>query len=465
MPAYNKKILPLILVGLTFAAGCRGASENWVVLANSLPSQVRTNQAFVSIVLYILKQTHEPLLRRDDGENYSSRILRKWERSLDFRGFAFCPDQSLRFNARTKFTAGLLGKHLESVTRKLDDSAVLEIRDSCVNVKFARSHPNYLFYLTQYENAPTVERDGVVEDGLGPFMVEKVEKNIILLTRKVPVRRGYNTIAVRQNSPDISAGDRGIADRNLISGMELPLSAQGDYQGFYSTELRTGDLIINHLDPEMRRMIYNCTDIKMLRSSFFPSKSDFFDVVSVLPIGVPGAKQGEPRQDCGAALAALPHKHGPIIFSNWRTDNDEQMNRFAEAFFKRTGVGMRVVHYPPAEFKKMLHSRPRPYHLTIMHLDAVVPDHRAFLEVFFRKDGYLDFDLPVGAKFFEGMLSAEDVGRKHALAMSVVGELAKEAVALPLYQSVRVFWYPKKIENIVVGKGFLEYPEIGDFRW
>ena len=55
--------------------------------------------------------------------------------------------------------------------------------------------------------------------------------------------------------------------------------------------------------------------------------------------------------------------------------------------------------------------------------------------------------------------------RKHALAMSVVGELAKEAVALPLYQSVRVFWYPKKIENIVVGKGFLEYPEIGDFRW
>lgn len=465
MPAHNKKSLSLALAGLIFAAACQVSQDNWVVLANSLPSRVRTDQAFVSIVLYILKQTHEPLLRRDDGENYSSRILSKWERSLDFRDFMFCPDRSLRFNARTEFTEGLLGKHLSAITRTLDPAAVVEVGDGCVNVKFGRSHPGYMSYLTQYENAPTVDRDGSVEDGLGPFRVEKIEKDLILLTRKIPVRRGYNAITVRQNSPDIAPEDREIADRNLISGMEPSRQVWGAYQSFYNTELKTGNLIINHPDPAMRRMIYNCTDIRLLRRSFFPSKSDFFDVASVLPIGVPGAQQGVPKQDCGAALAAFPRKHGTIVFSNWRTDNDEQMGLFAEAFYKRTGVRIRLVRYPSAEFKKILHTRPRPYHLTIMHLDAVVPEHRAFVEVFFREDGYLDFDLPAGEKSFGRMLVAEDPGRKHALAMETVEGLAKEAVALPLYQSVRVFWYPKKIKTIVVGKGFIEYPEIGDFRW
>ncbi len=446
--------------------GCvRAGQDNWVVLANSLPSQVHANQAFISIVLYILKQTHEPLLRRDDGENYSSRILHKWERSLDFKEFSFCPNQSLRFNESSKFTEYLLGEQLSSITKKLDSSASLEVKAGCVAVKFIRGRPGYLDYLTQYENAPTVRRDGAIEDGLGPFRVEMVDKNIILLRRKIPIARGYNTITVRQNSPDISPVDFGVSDRNLISGMELPHSIRVNYQGFYNTELKTGNLIINHADPAMRRVIYNCADIQMLRRSFFPAKGDFFDVGSVLPIGVPGAQQGLPRQDCTAALAGLKNKHATIVFSNWRTDNDAEMSRFAEKFYKDTGVHIKMVRYPPAEFKKMLHTRPRPYNLTIMHLDAVVPNHQAFLEVFFREDGYLDFDLPSGAKTFASMLVEEDAGRRHSLAMSVVDQLRKEAVALPLYQSVRVFWYPGKIKNVVVGKGFIEYPEIGDFRW
>jgi hypothetical protein len=180
---------------------------------------------------------------------------------------------------------------------------------------------------------------------------------------------------------------------------------------------------------------------------------------------VPGAQRGFPKQDCQAALSKMPKKRDNIIFSNWRTDNNMQMRRFVDAFFKRTGVRIRLVHYPPDEFKKMLHNRPRPYHLTVMHLDAVVPDYRSFLETFFRKDGYLDFDLPAGAKYFKEMLRTEDSGRKHELAMYTAGELSKEAVALPLYQNVRRFQYPKKIRNIVVGQGFLVYPEVGDFKW
>jgi len=454
-----------MLVGLACAAGCRGGQDNWVVLANSLPPKVRTDQAFVSIVLYILKQTHEPLLRRDDGENYSSRVLRKWTRSLDNREYSFCPDQSLRFNQKVTFSTELLAAQLEAIAKKYDDSAVLTAQDGCVSVSFASSRPTYLSFLTRYENAPTLARNGAIEDGLGPFTVEKIEKNSIVLARKSPVLRGYNTIVVLQNSTDIAADDRGIADWNLLSGVEMPHSVQRGYQSFTNTELKTGNLIINHLDPAMRGMIYHCTDIDSLRRSFLPAKKEFSDVATVLPIGVPGAQQGMAKQDCRAALASMRHKGGSIVFSNWRTDNDQEMDNYAKAFFKKTGVQMRLVRYPPAEFKKILHTRPRPYHLTIMHLDAVVPDYRAFVEVFFRDDGYLDFDLPAGAAYFENMIRTEDAERKHRLAMSVVGELSGKAVALPLYQSVRVFRYPKKIKNLVVGRGFLEYPEIGDFRW
>lgn len=465
MSAYNKKHLSLTLALLIGAAGCQSGRDSWTVAANSLPSQVRTSQAFVSIVLYILKQTHEPLLRRDDGENYSSRVLRKWTRSLDYREFSFCPDQSRRFNERAAFSAELLKEQLAGITKKYDDSAIFNVRDGCVKVDFSHAHPGYMAYLTQYENAPTVERGENIEDGLGPFRVEILDKDRIVLARKERVGRGYNSILVRQNSKELSVDAAAVADWNLLSGFELPRAAQGAYQSFSNTELKTGDLIINHPDPAMRRVIYNCTDISLLRSSFLPSKSDFVDVATLLPIGVPGAEQGMARQDCRAALAALPKKQGDLIFANWRTDNDVQMAGFAEAFAKRTGVRVRLVRYPPSDFKKILHSRPRPYHLTIMHLDAVVPDYRAFLEVFFRKDGYLDFDLPRGAGYFESMLGTEDSARKRSLALSVVGELAGKAVVLPLYQSVRTFSYPKKIKNVVVGKGFIEYPEIGDFRW
>lgn len=43
-------------------------------------------------------------------------------------------------------------------------------------------------------------------------------------------------------------------------------------------------------------------------------------------------------------------------------------------------------------------------------------------------------------------------------------ELAAAAVVLPLYQVVRTFYYPKHIKNLVVGRSFLEYPEIAALR-
>jgi hypothetical protein len=465
MPAHYKKLQTVILAGLICVAGCQRSNAPWVVLANSLPSQVHTDQSFVSVVLYILKQTHEPLLRKDDGENYSSRILRKWTRSLDNRDFTFCPDESLRFSAQTEFSVQFLKECLTAIARKYDDSASLSIHDGCVDVRFARSHPGYMDYLTLYENAPTIKRNEFIEDGLGPFYIEKIDKNSIILARKTRITHGYNFVVLRQNTKDGAMNLGEIADRNLLSESENSGIEPGAYQSFYNTELRTGDLIINHPNPEMRRLIYNCTDIDMLRRSFLPATNTFIDVATVFPIGVPGAQRGFPKQDCQAALSKMPKKRDNIIFSNWRTDNNMQMRRFVDAFFKRTGVRIRLVHYPPDEFKKMLHNRPRPYHLTVMHLDAVVPDYKSFLETFFRKDGYLDFDLPAGAKYFKEMLRTEDSGRKHELAMYTAGELSKEAVALPLYQNVRRFQYPKKIRNIVVGQGFLVYPEVGDFKW
>lgn len=465
MFAYYQKFKITALLGLLLTVACNQSQDSWTTLANSLPAQVHTNQAFVSIVLYILKQTHEPILRKDDGENYSSHILSRWTRSLDYRNFTFCPNQSLWFHKGKNLSIPLFLEQLSTITKRYDAEATLSVNGECIDVKYKNSHLGYLDFLTKYENAPTVNQSADVEDGLGPFRVAELKKDRIVLARKVPARRAYNTIVLLQNPGEDKAKDLAVADPNLISGLKIPKSHDSAYQSFYNTELRTGDLIINHPDPVMRKMIYNCVDIDLLRRSFLPAVERFLDVATILPIGVPGAQQGLASQNCSAAMAAVRGKRGDIVFANWRTDNDSQMAEFAESFFKKTGVRMRLVRYPSAEFKKMLHSRPRPYHLTIMHLDAVVPDYQSFMETFFRKDGYLDFDLPKGEGYFEKMLLTEDPGRKRELALSAVSEISREAVALPLYQNARLFRYPRSVKNLVVGRGFIGYPEVADFRW
>ena len=69
--------IPLIAVVsiIIFIAGLRNdARDVWRAMVLALPARISPSEMSIT-GYYIIKQTHEPVFRKDDGYNYSSKIL------------------------------------------------------------------------------------------------------------------------------------------------------------------------------------------------------------------------------------------------------------------------------------------------------------------------------------------------------------------------------------------------------
>lgn len=163
MPPYFKR-KALTAVAAVLCAGAilillrPGTEISWEVLFPGLPAKISVSNASHNAILYILKQTHEPLLRRDDGQNYSSRVLKSWSRSLDGRLFIFCPDTELRFNEASVFDADCFFNYVSEVSRKYSSDAEVSRNGIYCHIKFKDPQEGFLEYLALYENAPSIKR-------------------------------------------------------------------------------------------------------------------------------------------------------------------------------------------------------------------------------------------------------------------------------------------------------------------
>ena len=463
---YRKTLAGLsVLLTLILPCGCLRKDAVWITLANGLPEKVFAAGAGRNVIYYILKQTHEPLFRREDGENYTSRILKHWSRNINCTEFSFYPDTSLRFNDENLFSQAFFEQYMVGLVAKYDPSAKVLLENRGVTVRFPSSKKNFLDYMTEYENAPSVRMKESVEAGLGPFEVASIDKNRISLKRKTPVSDGYNEILIVEQAAQKSLGikDRDVSDFNRIPVADIPGWVGREYLGFNNVVLKSGNLIINHPNQTVRKLIYNCVDVKEFRAAFFPAREKFRSIQTVFPVGVPGAVPGEAEQVC-RPLGNAARTHKRIVLANWRSDNFPELQAFALSFRKKTGIEMGILNSSPGELMKVLHKIPRPYNAIVMHFDAVRPDQAIFLEVFFKRDGYLDFDLPKLEPMYKQMLLEEDPAKKSVIGEKIARGLRDAAVVLPLYQDEKPVYYPGVIKNISVGRGFSEYPEIAEFR-
>jgi ABC-type transport system substrate-binding protein len=467
MRAHNQAYLiaALALAG-QLLAGCSACQEDraWEALLPAMPARVSPELAGVNTALYILKQTHEPLFRKDDGQSFQSRVLRDWSRAVDSTAFTFCPDTSLMFDEGHAFTAQGFQAHVEAATRRFDPSARLSQAGDCVKVGFRRGRKDYLDFLAMYENAPSLKTpDPKVEAGLGPFKVESISPENIVLVRKKPVRAGYNSVVLRfyRGPGDPGLQSRRIADFNRIPTADVPAWVAQEYQSFGNTLLKSYNLIINHPDPAVRKAVYGCMDVDGLRRAYFPANREFHDLKNILPVGVPGGQAGRPEQACPATPGQAP---APLVFVDWRTDNGKPLREFVAVFTRRTGIPVRIKELTLSALADVALKRPHPYNLAVVALDAVRPDHSAFLDYVLKKDGLIDFDLPRAKALYARMARADDPAERTALVSRIVDDMADEAAVLPLFQDIRRFYYPKEVKNLVIGKGFLEYPEVGELR-
>ncbi|MHB9138689.1 MAG: hypothetical protein ACYC4Q_04710, partial [Victivallaceae bacterium] len=259
-----------LAAGSAHLVGLRGR-EVWRAVIVALPGKITTKE-MSSTSYYIIKQTHEPIFRKDDGYNYTSKILKQWSRNIDYTRYTLCPDTSLLFDEALPFSFDLFKRHILEVTAKFDKSAIVRAEDSCLTVKFDKPSRRYMDFLSAYANSPTIEVSSMVEVGLGPFIVDSVAKDEITLRRKRSVSHGFNSIVVYdyKGAQDGRLKKIFISDYNFVStrkGLELP---ESKYIRFENMSLKSMVLLINLTDQKQRRILYNCIDIDMLRKAFSP---------------------------------------------------------------------------------------------------------------------------------------------------------------------------------------------------
>jgi hypothetical protein len=451
---------------LVWAAAGKIRADTWEVLTGGLSAEIGVKRASMNSVYYILKQTHEPIFRKDDGRNYASKLLVDWERSLDHSRYYFCPRAGLRFNKNKVFGFDLFLAHLKEVTAQFDpDFELLEV-SGCAQVQFSKSREGYLDYLSLYETAPTASRGDGTEDGLGPYEIESVSEKKIVLVRKKFVSRGYNRIIFHERSEDKDPllEGRNISDFNRIPSYDVPDWVKKDYVKFDNVELNAIVLMINHPDRDVRQAVYNCFAIDEFRAAFVPKRSKFYDIQTVFPLGVPGAIPGKPEQACVVDRQKLA-RVSPLIFANWSLDNHEQLSAYLKGFQEKTGLRIILKNYSPEKLGRIVYNRPKPYNLIVIVFDAVRPEDTTFLEAYFRKDNYHDISFAHLRPKYLKLLYEHNPTKRTALGCEIADGIGESRAALPLYQNMGTLYYPARIKNLNVGRGFLEYPEVGEFRW
>jgi hypothetical protein len=453
---------------ILLAQGCsdREQGGRWEAFLMGLPDEVTTARAVETDTYYILKQTHEPLFRLDDGENYHSRVLTEWRKDISSKQYLFCPDTSQKFNRTEYFSLEFFGNYLKKVTGRYSSDFVVKQQGKCFSVTFTSPHKSYLNFLTLYENAPTLRQSDKIEMGLGAFYVSELGKGKIVLRRKASVHNGYSEVILNEYSPGkADSYDYGkISDFNKIALFDVPDNIIKNYFGFYNIELRSDVLIINHPDIEVRKRVYNCLDVDKFRRAFFPKKNDFLDIQNILPLGVLGAVPGLPVQKCDYRTAVLPKKRELVLF-NHRTGNIEQLDAIAKKFRSCSGLTLKVISRPPSELGPLMHKSPRPYNMAVIAISTVSPDYKTFLGYIVRPSGYFDSVDPKLKGIFAEIERETDPDMKGLYVAQFLKELQAQYLVLPLYQNVKKLYYPKKIKNLNVGREFMEYPEVADFIW
>lgn len=469
MSAYRKTIIfcSAILAGLILLSlkSLSGNKAVWGVLVGAFPDKISVSNAHISSAYYILRQTHEPVLRKDDGQNFTSKILGRWSHKLDYTEYEFCLKENLHFDDHNAFTKELFHGHISAITKKHEPGAQVKYSDGCTNVIFKAPAKTYLEYLTLYENAPTKPVGNSFELGLGPYYVAYTGEDRIELARKHGLRNAYSAVVLYlyKDVGDPRLQDRSISDFNLIPSVDIPVWVKESYRSFDNVELKTANLIINHPDLAVRRLVRNCLNADAFRKAYSPRKTDFINIQTLFPMGLPGARAGLPEQSCDSKLFGV-RRTTPIVFLNNRDDNDAQIAALSKDFHKKTGIQLNVAKFPPEQMRAVKRQRPRPYNLIVIVIDATSPDHGAFFGPFLDPSGYRDFDTSTLSGLYSRLTETDDLTLRTEIAGRMLWELDQQSVVLPLYQISSKLYYPAHIKNINIGRGFLQYPEVGEFR-
>jgi len=465
----RRLFLPVAVLAIlcpSYSSGAALKKDVWGVLVVSVPDKVVLEKEGETVVSYILRQTHEPLFRKPDGQNFNSRILNSWSRNLNYTEYKFCPDTTLGFSASSRFSLDFFYSYISSVTAGYSPNFSMEKKEGCAVILFPAARKGYLDFLTRYDKAPSINPDGKIALGLGPFYVSSLTEKKAVLSRKKTASHGYNTIVFYSYSEaDGDLKKNGISDFNKLPTSQQPEWLGREFRSFWNIDLLSVGLAINHPDKNVRKVLFNCVDPAEFRAAFSPVTSkQFLDIQTVLPIGVPGAQGGKPGQLCRAGKGL---KAGEIILVNPKTNNQATLARFTDNFLKKTGIRIKVRNFPPNQINPLLYDKKnrRPYNLIVLAVGALGTEVSEFLKLYSGEPLALDYVPGRIRQMFQKIIKEEDIEKKNQMSLDLARELNSEYLVLPLYQTSGALYYPRNIKNLSVGDGAVEYPEVADLRW
>ncbi|MCT4642772.1 MAG: hypothetical protein N4A33_10805 [Bacteriovoracaceae bacterium] len=451
-----------LIVGLIFIlTSCSDNKDrNWNTIAVGLPKEVKPSIAQINMGLYVIKQTHEPILRPKNRNELYSQILSKWNRNKNNTAFKFCLKENLVFDDDMPYKQEEFHNHLKVITKKIASDVVIKKSNQCSIVEFKGPQNDFLSYLAKYENAPSKKvTNRPWEIGLGPYKVVSLEDQKIKLIRKKPTDDGYNEIIFESynGADDKILKRKEIEDFNRVLITDLPSWIKESYKEYNVALLQSVNLLINVKNKDERKYLFNCLDIEKFRQAFMPKQLSFTDIKTILPIGIPSAKKGKAAQNC-KKLEKLSPKYK---FYNWNKSSSESLKNYFADLKEKTNILIEVVDITMDYFVEIILKNPHPYDLTVAALDAVSIDYDAFYSPVLSDVSVIDFRDDKSQKLYNKFKTAN---KKGLILEDLNKAILESNLILPLYQEVRDFYYPKQIKNLNLGIDDLEYLEIGDLK-
>ena len=459
MCSYNKKIIFLFLAFICFGS-CSSSDDTWDIISVGLPKVISPKIANINMGLYILKQTHEPLLRYRKRTEIYSNLLESWSRNLEDKRFSFCLKKDLRFSDEKVFDVTSLEKYLYRQAKAFEKKVVLESDKSCIIVKFNQSQKSFLNTLTKYENAPSsTSKSKSWENGLGKYKIASIESSKINLERKTKTKDGYNFVNfwAYSGKDDPILTRNGIEDYNRVLIQDLPMKMLKTHQKFNVALLQTINLVLNVKEDGLRNALYNCINIDEFRQAFMPEQERFLDVAGVLPIGIPRSNKGQVEQKC--ETNKLVNNRG-LKFFNWNKSSSNSLKNYFTKLKEETGIDIQVIDITMSQFVEMVLKSPHPYDLTVVALDAIDIDYDAYFSPIIDDTSILDVernDLKHLYDQYKKNKSEDNIDY-------ISSKILERNLLLPLYQEVRDFYFPAHVEGLILGKNDLEYLEISELR-
>lgn len=448
----------VILLFIFTAASCRmKVDDEWTVLTAGLPYEIKTENADSLLVAYILKQTHEPLFRKQENGGFVSNVLDRWSRNSNYSEFIFCIDSPKYFNDVEIFDINSLLNHLKNNVNRTKEIYIKLINNNCLKQTFKKANFNYLNLLSKIENAPTINsKNPKVENGLGSYELVSLDKDSIRLDRKKKIDNAFNSIRfINIDSFDQSNLEQ-VEDFNYIPINRIPESIKNEYKSFEITYLATGVLVLNIENYEIRNRLFNCLNIQLFRSAIVPGKTNFIDIASLLPIGIKGSIPGLINQSC---LFDKTDKHLKLKFKIWEDVDLGKLSEVMNDLKLKTGLDVKIITRKYSDLLQDIYSRKDDIFPILF--DTKVTEYEPFFEsLAYGNKRVIKYSYSEIDQLYNLLLNESNLKKKSMIAYNLQQEILSKKIVIPLMQKKRTLYYPLKVKSLDISDDFMGFPDV-----